>query len=166
MTIPPLFKLLNGRNLPRYVTFGAVAFIVVVIFLTLTVQLSRIDTWPTSKSQIEPLNSAQYSSSSLEVPPNQDNSGDGGLSPPADTESLINETLGFSKVLVVGLPERSDKRDAMVLTSSLTGFHVEWVDGVRGEAVVDKALPFGVDRKKLWENNLGSWRGHMNAVRR
>lgn len=166
MAIPPLFKLLNGRNLPRYVTLGAVAFIVVVIFLTLTVQLSRIDTWPTSKSQIEPLDSAQYSSSSFEVPLNEDNSGDGGLSPPADTKCLINETLGFSKVLVVGLPERSDKRDAMVLTSSLTGFHVEWVDGVRGEAVVDMALPFGVDRKKLWENNLGSWRGHMNAVRR
>lgn len=76
-----------------------------------------------------------------------------------------NSTLGFEKVFAVGLPERSDKRDALVLASSLTGFKVDWIDGVRGEQVVDKALPFGIDRVKLWENNLGSWRGHMNAAR-
>jgi hypothetical protein len=29
----------------------------------------------------------------------------------------------------------------MVLASSLTGFDVEFIDGVRGEEVVDKALP-------------------------
>ena len=80
-------------------------------------------------------------------------------------ECVHNTTLGFEKVFAVGLPERSDKRDALALTSSLTGFKVDWIDGVRGESVVDKALPFGVDRAKLWENNVGSWRGHMNAVR-
>lgn len=37
---------------------------------------------------------------------------------------------------------------------------------MRGESVPDKALPFGVDRVELWENNVGSWRGHLNAVRR
>jgi hypothetical protein len=83
-----------------------------------------------------------------------------------DIDRAANETLGFSKVFVVGLPERSDKRDAIALTSSLTGFRVEWVDGVKGESVPDKAVPFGVDREKLWESNLGSWRGHMNAIRR
>ncbi|KAI8632383.1 hypothetical protein F5Y19DRAFT_421024 [Xylariaceae sp. FL1651] len=77
-----------------------------------------------------------------------------------------NNTLGFAKVFVVGLPERSDKRDAIVLTSSLTGFHVDFVDGVRGETIPDKAVPFQVDRKLLMETNLGSWRGHMNAIRR
>ena len=76
-----------------------------------------------------------------------------------------NSTLGFEKVFAVGLPERSDKRDALALASRLTGFEIEWVDGVRGEEVPDKALPFGVDRVQLWENNLGSWRGHMNAIR-
>ncbi|KAK6953170.1 hypothetical protein Daesc_005470 [Daldinia eschscholtzii] len=86
---------------------------------------------------------------------------------PADiVERVGNETLGFEKIFVVGLPERSDKRDAIALTSKLTGFGVEWVDGVKGETVPDKALPFGADRKKLWETNLGSWRGHMNAIRR
>ncbi|ETS84025.1 hypothetical protein PFICI_05901 [Pestalotiopsis fici W106-1] len=109
----------------------------------------------------------RYSTGEVEAPSKQyDNERGGHASPTVDIDRVTNDTLGFSKVFVVGLPERTDKRDAIALTSSLTGFHVEWVDGVRGETVVDKALPFGVDRKELWENNLGSWRGHMNAVRR
>ncbi|KAI1873785.1 uncharacterized protein JN550_003054 [Neoarthrinium moseri] len=84
----------------------------------------------------------------------------------ADYSRVTNATLGFSNVFVVGLPERSDKRDALALTSALTGFQVEFVDGVKGESVPDKAVPFKADRQSLWENNLGSWRGHMNAVRR
>lgn len=79
---------------------------------------------------------------------------------------IENSTLGFEKVFAVGLPERSDKRDALALTSSLTGFKIDWIDGVRGQTILDNALPFGVDRLKLWETNLGSWRGHMNAVRK
>lgn len=89
-----------------------------------------------------------------------------GHSEPQDINRVANGTLGFGKVFVVGLPERTDKRDAMALTSSLTGFDVEWIDGVRGDSIPDKAVPFGVDRKRLMETNLGSWRGHMNAVRR
>ncbi|KAI1192125.1 glycosyltransferase family 25 protein [Nemania serpens] len=82
------------------------------------------------------------------------------------SESVANETLGFSKIFVVGLPERTDKRDALALTSALTGFHIEFMAGVKGESIPDKAVPMGVDRHKLMETNLGSWRGHMNAIRR
>ncbi len=89
-----------------------------------------------------------------------------GSSEPAEMNRAANATLGFGKIFVVGLAERTDKRDAIALTAALTGFDVEWVDGVRGQSVPDKALPFGVDRKKLAETNLGSWRAHMNAVRR
>ncbi|RYP05919.1 hypothetical protein DL764_003477 [Monosporascus ibericus] len=53
---------------------------------------------------------------------------------PTDIDRVTNDALGFSRVFVVGLPERSDKRDAMALTSALTDFHVEWVDGVNGES--------------------------------
>ena len=74
---------------------------------------------------------------------------------------IHNSTLGFEKIFAIGLPERSDKRDALALTSSLTGFKIDWIEGVKGESVPDKALPFGVDRVALWENNVGSWRGHM-----
>ncbi|KAI0545827.1 hypothetical protein F4679DRAFT_559911 [Xylaria curta] len=81
-------------------------------------------------------------------------------------DPVTNRTLGFSKIFAIGLPERTDKRDAFALTSALTGFHVEFMDGVRGESIPDQAVPFGVDRKALMETNLGSWRGHMNAIRR
>lgn len=89
-----------------------------------------------------------------------------GHSQPEDLNRVTNGTLGFGKVFVVGLPERTDKRDAIALSSSLTGFDIEWIDGVRGESIPDKAVPFGIDRKILMETNLGSWRGHMNAVRK
>lgn len=83
-----------------------------------------------------------------------------------DINRVTNKTLGFSNIFVVGLPDRSDKRDAIALTSAVTGFHVEFIDGIKGESIPDKAVPFGVDRKALMETNLGSWRGHMNAIRR
>lgn len=89
-----------------------------------------------------------------------------GRSQPEDINRVTNDTLGFSKIFVVGLPERTDKRDALTLTAALTGFHVDFVDGVRGESIPDKAVPFGIDRHALMETNLGSWRGHMNAIRR
>jgi hypothetical protein len=38
----------------------------------------------------------------------------------------------------------------MVLQSSLTGFDVEWIEGVQGEDIPDKALPLvGLWRKYL-----------------
>jgi hypothetical protein len=70
-------------------------------------------------------------------------------------KQIENGTLGFEKIFAIGLPERSDKRDALALTTSLTGFKIDWVDGVRGQSISDKALPFGVDRLKLQETNLG-----------
>jgi len=89
-----------------------------------------------------------------------------GQSSPASINQVTNSTLGFSKVFVIGLPERTDKRDAMTLTSSLTGFNLEFIDGVKGEAVPDKAIPFGKNRDNLPNTYLGSWRSHINAVRR
>ncbi|RYP15339.1 hypothetical protein DL765_005773 [Monosporascus sp. GIB2] len=70
-------------------------------------------------------------------------------------DRVTNDTLGVSRVFVVGLPERNDKRDAMALTSALAGFHVEWVDGINGEQISDKAVSFGVYRERLWNTNLG-----------
>jgi hypothetical protein len=43
---------------------------------------------------------------------------------------------------VIGLPDRSDKRDALSLMASLTGVQLEFIDGVKGEEVSDKALPY------------------------
>jgi hypothetical protein len=61
-------------------------------------------------------------------------------------EQITNNTLGFEKVFIVGLPERSVKRGALALTTSLTGFKINWVDGVRGQTIPDQALLFDVDR--------------------
>ncbi|KAL7793134.1 glycosyltransferase family 25 protein [Trichoderma ceciliae] len=82
-----------------------------------------------------------------------------------DFGRVANKTLGFEKVIVIGLPERSDKRDAMELMASLSGFDIEWVDGVKPSSIPNKAVPFGIDPAAIRDNFLGSWRGHMNAIR-
>lgn len=78
----------------------------------------------------------------------------------------MNSTLGFQKIFVVNLPERSDKRDAMSLAASLTNISIDFVDGVRGETIPAKALPLHQESRTMPENMLGSWRAHMNAVRK
>lgn len=83
-----------------------------------------------------------------------------------DYGRVSNRTLGFEKVLAIGLKERSDKRDALSLMSALTGFEIEWVDSVKPHNIPDKAVPYGIDAKKAPDNFLGGWRGHMNALRR
>ncbi|KAH7029720.1 uncharacterized protein B0I36DRAFT_326249 [Microdochium trichocladiopsis] len=90
-----------------------------------------------------------------------------GLAPRDDSsnisimDAIYNETLGFT------LPERTDKRDALSLSSALTGFKITWQDGVKGETIPDTALPVGWNRKGgAKDTNLGSWRGHANAMRR
>ncbi|KAH0489130.1 hypothetical protein TgHK011_009574 [Trichoderma gracile] len=82
-----------------------------------------------------------------------------------DFERVENKTLGFERVIAIGLPERSDKRDALELMASLTGFDIEWVDGVKPSSIPNKAVPYGIDPAAIRDNFLGSWRGHMNAIR-
>lgn len=48
----------------------------------------------------------------------------------------------FGKVFVLSLPDRSDKRDTLVVQASLSNFSVTFVDGVDGASVSDKALPY------------------------
>ena len=67
--------------------------------------------------------------------------------------------------MVLNLPERGDKRDALTLASSLTNMTFTYIDGVKGAEVVNKSLPFGQESRKLPDNMLGSWRAHMNAIR-
>lgn len=89
-----------------------------------------------------------------------------GRSKPAEINRVANATLGFGAIFVVGLPEASHKRDALELMGDVTGLRISWVDGVKGEQVPDKALPYGMNRSILGEGNVGSWRAHMNAIRR
>ena len=57
------------------------------------------------------------------------------------TSVLTCRLLQFQKVFVLNLAERPDKLDAFALASTLTGFTAEIIPGVRGEEVVNKALP-------------------------
>lgn len=64
----------------------------------------------------------------------------------------------------MNLPERSDHRDALTLTGSLTGLHFDFVNGVLGDSIPEKAYPPG-SGPTFSAANRGSWRAHMNAIR-
>lgn len=82
-----------------------------------------------------------------------------------DIARIRNATLGFEKVFVVNLPDRTDKRDALSLVGTLTGIKLDWIRALRGVDVPDKALPLGVDRGGWKDGGIGSWRSQMNAIR-
>lgn len=73
----------------------------------------------------------------------------------------------FEKLFILNLPSRPDKRDAFVLTASISGFKVEIIDGVDGATVPDKALPFDATKMGDARNRgIGSWRAHINVLRK
>ena len=71
----------------------------------------------------------------------------------------------FEKILVLNMPERSDKRDALSLAASLTNLKFDYLDGVVGKNIPQKALPVGQEQRNMQNSTLGSWRAHMNAIR-
>ena len=70
----------------------------------------------------------------------------------------------FEKIFVIGLPSRTDRRDGMVLSAALTDIEVEFVDGVVGKDVVDKAIPAKAGNNRLPDGVIGCWRAHINAI--
>lgn len=93
-----------------------------------------------------------------------------GSSPPiADAVSTpnagpTNATLGFGEIILLNLAERTDRRDAVSLISSISGITITTVlDAVKGEDVSEKAKPLG--NKLIDQAHLGSWRSHVDAFR-
>ncbi|OLN83285.1 Procollagen galactosyltransferase 1 [Colletotrichum chlorophyti] len=86
----------------------------------------------------------------------------------ASSQSLLgqvdNSTLGFEKIFVIGLPSRTDRRDGVLLQAALSEMEIEFVDGVPGDKVPDKAIPKTSDHERLKDGAIGCWRGHMNAL--
>ncbi|KJZ76836.1 hypothetical protein HIM_03713 [Hirsutella minnesotensis 3608] len=86
----------------------------------------------------------------------------------SENYSILNEinnaTLGFEKLLVVGLPSRTDRRDGMILQAALSDMEIGFVDGVTEPQVEEKAIPKIENADHIHGPNLGSWRGHMNAI--
>ncbi|KAJ1323903.1 glycosyl transferase family 25 [Microdochium nivale] len=79
-------------------------------------------------------------------------------------DHIYNRTLGFGDILTVSLKSRTDRRDSMHLQSSLSGFHINFIDGVNGDDVSDKAIPTTFKHGRMRGSSVGSWRGHMNAI--
>ncbi|KAH6635969.1 hypothetical protein F5144DRAFT_591275 [Chaetomium tenue] len=77
----------------------------------------------------------------------------------------IDPGLQFEKIFVVGLPSRTDRRDGMVLQAALSNMDIEFIDGVAGADVPDKAIPMNKGQERLRDASIGSWRAHMNAIR-
>ncbi|MCJ1266667.1 hypothetical protein MMC22_006552 [Lobaria immixta] len=88
------------------------------------------------------------------------------------SDDVRNATLGFGKVFVINMKERTDKLDAVVMSASLTGFHVDAIEGVIGMEVSNRSLPIdGVPKKSEWiqkkmNNIIGCWRSHLNFAHR
>ncbi|QBZ63647.1 hypothetical protein PoMZ_05333 [Pyricularia oryzae] len=79
--------------------------------------------------------------------------------------SIGNSTLGFQKILVINLPSRTDRRDAISLAAALTNLTVEYVPGIDGSEVQERVLPADSRNKSIKKGNVGSWRAHINALR-
>ncbi|KAJ5885010.1 Glycosyl transferase family 25 [Penicillium taxi] len=76
-----------------------------------------------------------------------------------------NETLGVEKVFAINLPGRPDKRDNLVLGSSVTGFRVDWIAGVNSDEINPKTFPYN------WNNDHSASeyacrRAHVNGMQR
>ena len=71
----------------------------------------------------------------------------------------------FRKLLVINLPSRTDHRDAMSLSAAVSNLQLDWIDGVSGDDILEKALS-PRDHKFISLGNKGSRRAHMNALKR
>lgn len=50
--------------------------------------------------------------------------------------------MQFEKVFAINLSNRSDKRDNIVLASSVCDFLVDWIDGVLPQELSSKSYPY------------------------
>ncbi|KAI0972727.1 hypothetical protein F4678DRAFT_50007 [Xylaria arbuscula] len=79
-------------------------------------------------------------------------------------QDIYNKTLGFEKIFIVSLPSRTDRRDGMSLSAALSDIEFEFIDGVDGSTVPDKALPQYSPVERPSYPTIGAWRGHLNAI--
>ncbi|KAF2838871.1 glycosyltransferase family 25 protein [Patellaria atrata CBS 101060] len=63
------------------------------------------------------------------------------------------------------MADRTDKRDALSIAASVTGLKIEFLDGVNGALVPEKAIPIGWPEGED-NHTLGCWRAHMNAIQK
>ncbi|OLL23566.1 Procollagen galactosyltransferase 1-B, partial [Neolecta irregularis DAH-3] len=66
--------------------------------------------------------------------------------PSLQVSGVYNGTLGFGQIYCTNLPHRTDRRDAMQLNSIMSGISVEFIDGVYGDKIDNRALIGHLDR--------------------
>jgi GR25 family glycosyltransferase involved in LPS biosynthesis len=52
----------------------------------------------------------------------------------------------------------------MVLSAALSDIQFEFVDGVIGKDVLDKAIPTKPGHKRMLDSVIGCWGAHMDAI--
>lgn len=150
----------KGPHFQTYIRFAAYFAISGLVWsLASTPALQHLPYSPEPSSRVE--HDELSSDRSQEPPPPSESD----TSDELFTSMIHNETLGFDKIFVINLPERTDKRDAMSLTAALTNMKLTWTSALRGTSVPDKALPLGVDRAGWRDGGIGSWRSQMNVIR-
>ncbi|KAI1137410.1 glycosyltransferase family 25 protein [Hypoxylon sp. FL0543] len=78
-------------------------------------------------------------------------------------EDVLNRTLGFSKIFVINLPSRSDRRDSMARAGAVSNLTFTWIDGVAADQAPDRVAP--VSKGGRSSGAKASWISHMNALR-
>ncbi|KAJ5116431.1 CAZyme family GT25 [Penicillium angulare] len=79
--------------------------------------------------------------------------------------SVRNDTLGFEKVFAINLPSRPDKKDNIILGSSVSGFRVDWIEGVDPGDISPKSFPYNWNHAHLL-TEYARRRAHLNAIQR
>ncbi|KAJ5948316.1 hypothetical protein N7466_001331 [Penicillium verhagenii] len=79
--------------------------------------------------------------------------------------AIENQTMGFGKIFAINLPNRPDKRDNIVLGSSVCNFQVEFVDGVSPDAIPPKTYPYNWNPDHS-ASEYAARRAHLNGIRR
>lgn len=70
----------------------------------------------------------------------------------------------FQTILAINAPWRTDRKDSLVLASMQSGISLEWIDGINGSLIDERAFPQG-NHRLMPKGNLGSWRAHIDAMR-
>ena len=52
----------------------------------------------------------------------------------------------------------------MSLQAALSNMDIEFIDGVAGKTIPDKAVPMVKGQQRPRDASIGSWRAHMNAI--
>lgn len=94
-----------------------------------------------------------------------DNALSGSLTRRNVLEDIANATLGFQRILAINLPERTDHHDGLVLASDVSRLEIDFIDGVRGDTILEKVLPAHFSTE-MSPAQRGAWRAHINSISR